>query len=348
MQRVLVTGGAGFIGSALVRRLVVDGHAVLNVDKLTYAGDLRTVAACEGRPNYAFAEADISDADAMRDAFAEFQPTRVIHLAAESHVDRSIDGPGAFIDTNIVGTYVLLDAALAYWRALGEADENFHFLHVSTDEVYGSLGEAGAFHEETPYAPNSPYSASKAAADHLARAWRHTYGLPVLISNCSNNYGPYQHPEKLIPTVLRNALAGNPIPIYGAGANVRDWLYVDDHVDALLTIVERGRLGEKYNVGGSSESSNLALAERLCALLDELRPRHDGQSYAKQITMVRDRPGHDFRYAIDASKLARELGWRPSETLETGLRKTVRWFLENADWLASKRDEGRLGLGSAT
>ena len=339
-MRFIVTGGAGFIGSAVVRRLVAQGAEVLSIDKLTYAGDLRSVAECQGRPHYRFLHADIADGAAISSAFRDFAPDRLIHLAAESHVDRSIDGPAAFLHTNVVGTFALLEAALAYWR---KHAADFRFIHVSTDEVYGSLGAHGRFSETSPYAPNSPYSASKAAADHLARAWGETYGLPVSITNCSNNYGPFQHPEKLIPTVIRSALSGQPIPIYGKGDNVRDWIYVEDHVSGLLEVAANGRPGEKYNLGGAAETSNLELARRICVLLDEAAPRNAG-SYADQLSFVTDRPGHDFRYAIDSAKAESELGWRRDETLDSGLRKTVAWYLDHRDWLESVQDEGRLGL----
>lgn len=349
MDRVLVTGGAGFIGSAAVRRLVKEGAHVLNVDKLTYAGDPRTVAECERAPHYRFLQADIGDAPAMNAAFSEFRPTVVLHLAAESHVDRSIDGPSAFVNTNLGGTFVMLEAALAYWRTLGKSDQaRFRYVHVSTDEVYGSLGEEGRFTEDTPYAPNSPYSATKAGSDHLARAWFKTYDLPVLTSNCSNNYGPFQNHEKFIPTILRSAIHGQPIPIYGAGKNMRDWLFVEDHVDALLTIAERGVPGEKYNVGGGVEFANIDLARKICTLLDERRPRKDGRSYSEQISMVQDRPGHDFRYAIDCSKLARELCWTPAHDFAAGIARTVDWYLANPDWLLPSAAAGRLGLTRAT
>lgn len=344
-QRALVTGGCGFIGSALVRRLAGDGIAILNVDALTYAGDERTVASVAKLDHYAFVKADIADRAAVDEAFQQCQPDVVFHLAAESHVDRSIDGPAAFIQTNVVGTLVMLEAARRYRDSLnGEPRDRFRFVHVSTDEVYGSLGPTGFFSEETAYAPNSPYSASKAAADHLARAWFKTYGLPVVVSNCSNNYGPFQNREKLIPTVIRKALTGQPIPIYGSGQNVRDWLYVDDHVEALLTVGAKGRAGEKYNIGGHNEIKNLDIAETICALLDREKPRNQG-SYKEQITFVSDRPGHDFRYAIDPKKTNDELGWGPRETFATGIAKTVRWYLDHAEWaLADATAQDRLGL----
>jgi dTDP-glucose 4,6-dehydratase len=339
-MRFMVTGGAGFIGSAVVRRLVSGGAEVLNIDKLTYAGDLRSVVECQANANYRFQQADIADGAAMAAALGDFSPDRLIHLAAESHVDRSIDGPAAFLHTNVIGTFALLEAALAYWR---KSAGDFRFIHVSTDEVYGSLGPRGLFSETSAYAPNSPYSASKASADHLARAWGETYGVPVLITNCSNNYGPFQHPEKLIPTVIRSALSGKPIPIYGKGENVRDWIYVEDHVSGLLEVAAKGRPGQKYNLGGAAETSNLELARRVCALLDEVAPRCTG-SYADLLTFVADRPGHDFRYAIDSAKAEAELGWVRDETLDSGLRKTVNWYLDHRDWLESVTDEGRLGL----
>ncbi len=343
-MRVLVTGGAGFIGSALVRHLVAGGHDVLNIDALTYAGNLQNLVDVASAPNYRFLKADIADAPAINDAFNSFAPERVYHLAAESHVDRSIDGPGAFIKTNVIGTFVLLEAALAHVRR-ASALETFRFVHVSTDEVYGSLGATGLFTEQTPYAPNSPYSASKAGSDHLVRAWTHTYGLRTVISNCSNNYGPRQNAEKLIPTIVRNALMGRPIPIYGDGKNVRDWLFVEDHVEALVAIADKGEAGEKYNVGGHNEIENIRIATAICSLMDEFAPKAGG-SYATQITYVKDRPGHDRRYAIDATRVRDEIGWTPRHTFETGLRKTVRWYVDNQDyWRAGAETETRLGLG---
>ena len=330
-MRILVTGGAGFIGSNLVHLLIERGHTVLNVDKLTYAGNLASLATIEDHANYRFVQADICDAEAMRSWFADFKPDGVMHLAAESHVDRSIDGPGEFIQTNITGTYVLLDAARDY-LAENHVD-GFRFLHVSTDEVYGSLGDTGKFTETTPYDPHSPYSASKASSDHLARAWGDTFGLPILITNCSNNYGPYQFPEKLIPVVILKALAGEAIPVYGAGENIRDWLYVEDHAEALLTVLETGKVGQTYNVGGNNELRNIDLIYLLCELLDELKPRRDGKPYSEQITFVEDRPGHDLRYAIDASKIKNDLGWEPKQDPKSGFKKTVRWYLENKPWL---------------
>jgi dTDP-glucose 4,6-dehydratase len=335
-MKILVTGGAGFIGSNLVRALVCDhGHEVLNVDALTYAGNLASLADLAEDPRHRFARADICDAAAMQKLFAEFQPDWVMHLAAESHVDRSIAGPAAFIQTNVVGTFTLLQTARAHFETLGAlARERFRFLHVSTDEVYGSLGTEGLFTEETPYDPHSPYSASKASSDHLARAWADTYGLPVLVTNCSNNYGPFQFPEKLIPVVILKALRGEPIPVYGKGENIRDWLYVGDHVEALHTVVARGRPGQTYNIGGNNERRNIDLVRLLCGLLDELRPRADGRPYADQIAFVADRPGHDLRYAIDATKIRRELGWRPRQDHVSGFRKTVQWYLDNMAWTA--------------
>lgn len=335
-MKILVTGGAGFIGSNLVRLLVKDhGHEVLNVDALTYAGNRRSLADLDAHPRHRFAQADICDAPAMQKLFAEFAPDWVMHLAAESHVDRSIDGPGAFIQTNVIGTFTLLQAARAHFEKLsGAARDRFRFLHVSTDEVYGSLGADGLFTERTPYDPHSPYSASKAASDHLARAWADTYRLPVIVTNCSNNYGPFQFPEKLIPVVILKALRGEPIPVYGKGENIRDWLYVGDHAEALHTVVARGLPGETYNIGGNNERRNIDLVRLLCALLDELRPRTDGLSYSRQITFVTDRPGHDLRYAIDATKIKRELGWEPKQDHTSGFRRTVQWYLDNEAWTA--------------
>jgi dTDP-glucose 4,6-dehydratase len=341
-MKILVTGGAGFIGSAVVRRAVADGHSVVNVDALTYAANLDNVASVADSPLYAFERADIRDAAAMARVFAAHDPDAVMHLAAESHVDRSIDGPAAFIETNITGTYVLLEAARAHWRALPEGRRAaFRFHHVSTDEVYGSLGATGKFTETTPYDPNSPYSASKAASDHLVRAWGETYGLPVLVTNCSNNYGPFHFPEKLIPVVILNALAGKPIPVYGRGENVRDWLFVEDHAVALLAALSRGGVGETYNIGGNNEARNIDIVRTICAILDELRPA--GAPRETLITYVTDRPGHDFRYAIDASKIMAELGWRPSVTLEQGLRRTVEWYLANEPWWRALQE--RQGVG---
>ena len=334
MQTILVTGGAGFIGSALIRYLIREtDYAVVNVDKLTYAGNLSTLAPVRSDPRYHFEQVDIADAVAMARLFDVYRPTAVLHLAAESHVDRSIDGPAAFIQTNIVGTYTLLEAARSYWQGLDAAARTaFRFVHVSTDEVYGSLKAGGYFTEETPYRPNSPYSASKASSDHLVRAWHHTYGLPTLVTNCSNNYGPYQYPEKLIPVVILNALDGRPIPVYGRGENVRDWLYVEDHVRALRTVLEQGTVGETYNIGGHNEQKNIDVVRHICALLNELAAAPVVADHGSLITFVVDRPGHDFRYAIDAGKIEAALGWRPAERFETGLRKTVQWYLENRPW----------------
>jgi len=334
-MRILVTGGAGFIGSNLTRLLVAGGHAVTVVDKLTYAGNLSSLADLEGKPGFTFVQADICDAEAMRQAFASAQPEAVMHLAAESHVDRSIDGPGEFIATNVTGTFQLLQAALGHWRSLsGAAKDAFRFLHVSTDEVFGSLGLTDpAFNESTPYDPHSPYSASKASSDHLARSWMDTYGLPVVVTNCSNNYGPYQFPEKLIPVVILKCLRGEAIPVYGKGENIRDWLYVDDHSRALLAAVEKGRPGRTYCIGGDNERRNIDLVKLLCSLLDEFRPRADGKPHDSAITYVTDRPGHDLRYAIDARRARAELGWSPQEDFQSGFRKTVRWYLDNPAWI---------------
>jgi dTDP-glucose 4,6-dehydratase len=326
--KLLVTGGAGFIGSAVVRQAIRDGHSVVNLDALTYAANLANVAQVTNSPRYAFEQANICDRAALDRVFSQHQPDAVMHLAAESHVDRSIDRPAAFIETNINGTYTLLESARSYWAANNKPDFRFH--HISTDEVYGSLGSTGQFSEDTPYAPNSPYSSSKAASDHLVRAWGETYGLPVVITNCSNNYGPFHFPEKLVPVVILNALAGKPIPVYGKGENTRDWLFVEDHADALLTVVQRGQLGRTYNIGGENEAKNIDLVRMICTILDDLRPknaRHD-----RLIQFVADRPGHDLRYAIDPTRIRTELGWRPSVTLEQGLRKTVMWYLENEEW----------------
>jgi dTDP-glucose 4,6-dehydratase len=333
-MRIFVTGGAGFIGSALVRHLIANtDHEVLNFDKLTYAGTLSTVESVADSPRYRFVRGDICDRDLVRRTLAEFRPDIVTHLAAESHVDRSIDGPDAFIQTNLVGTFAMLSEARSYWQELdGAARDAFRFHHISTDEVYGSLGETGLFTEETPYDPRSPYSASKAGSDHLVSAWGHTYGLPVLITNCSNNYGPYHFPEKLIPLMIVKALAGETLPVYGKGDQVRDWLYVEDHVRALQAVFERGRPGRTYNVGGNNEKQNIEVVHAIAAELDRLRPRADGRPYAEQIGHVADRPGHDKRYAIDASRIRDELGWEPRETFETGIAKTVEWYLANESW----------------
>jgi dTDP-glucose 4,6-dehydratase len=349
MTKILVTGGAGFIGSAVVRRAIAEGLDVVNVDALTYAANLDNVASVADRPGYAFEQVDIRDAEGLARVFARHDPDAVMHLAAESHVDRSIDGPQLFVDTNVLGTCALLQAARAHWRGLtGARRDAFRFHHVSTDEVYGALGETGVFTEETPYAPRSPYSASKAASDHLVRAWGETYGLPVLVTNCSNNYGPFHFPEKLIPVVIISALEGRPIPVYGRGENVRDWLYVEDHASALLTVLARGRVGETYNIGGHNEARNIDIVRVVCRLLDGMRPA--AQPRETLISFVEDRPGHDYRYAIDASKIAAELGWRPSVTLEEGLRRTVAWYLDNEPWwraLQRRRGVGeRLGLNA--
>ena len=331
-MKLLVTGGAGFIGSAVVRQAIRDGHAVVNVDCLTYAACLENVASVANMPGYAFEQADIRDRAALDRIFATHDPDAVMHLAAESHVDRSIDGPGDFVETNITGTYNMLEAARAHWVRKGKPAA-FRFHHISTDEVFGSLpaDPAVKFTEDTPYDPRSPYSASKAASDHLVRAWHETYGLPVVLTNCSNNYGPFHFPEKLIPVIILNALAGKALPIYGDGSNIRDWLYVEDHADALLLVVQKGQVGRSYNIGGENERTNLELVRTLCAILDEKRPKAAG-SYAHQITFVTDRPGHDARYAIDPSRIRTELGWRPSVTVEQGLERTVQWYLENEDW----------------
>lgn len=347
-KTVLLTGGAGFIGSALVRYLVKDTDTtVVNIDKLTYAGSLHSLGGADASEKHHFHQEDICDADAMRALVAQYQPDYIMHLAAESHVDRSIDGPGEFIQTNIVGTYNLLQIAREYYEGLdGAKKDAFKFHHISTDEVYGSLGDTGLFTETTRYKPNSPYSASKASSDHLVRAWNKTYALPVVISNCSNNYGPFQFPEKLVPLVIQKAVAGEPLPIYGKGDNVRDWLFVDDHVKALWQIVTEGENGQVYNVGGHNEKTNVEVVETMCSILDDIQPRSDGKKYAEQITFVADRPGHDRRYAIDAAKIERELGWTPQETFETGIRKTVEWYLANSEWIAKvsgEYDGGRLG-----
>ena len=332
-MKVLVTGGSGFIGSNLVRLLVEEkGESVINLDKLTYAGNAESLVDLEGNPNYTFEQVDLCDAAALAEIFSEHKPDAVMHLAAESHVDRSIDGPGEFIQTNIVGTYNLLQAALDYWRNLPEGN-GFRFLHVSTDEVFGSLApDAPGFSETTAYDPHSPYSASKAASDHLARAWNDTYGLPVLVTNCSNNYGPYQFPEKLIPVVILKCLRGEPIPVYGKGENVRDWLYVSDHAEALYTVLTKGRVGETYNIGGNNERQNIELVRTLCTLMDKFAPMDNAKSYEDLISFVTDRPGHDMRYAIDSTKIREELGWEPKEDFESGFRKTVKWYLDNRVW----------------
>jgi len=346
-MRVIVTGGAGFIGSALVRHLIIDkGYEVLNVDALTYAGNLASLQRVEDTPNYRFLQANICDRGAMERAIAEFAPDRIMHLAAESHVDRSITGAADFIQTNVFGTFNLLEAARSYWSGLDEARKSsFRFLHVSTDEVYGSLGDEGLFTEETPYDPSSPYSASKASSDHLVKAWQRTYGFPVVVSNCSNNYGPYHFPEKLIPLTILNALAGEQLPVYGKGENVRDWLYVEDHARALDIIVERGRLGETYNVGGRNERRNIEVVRKICEVLDAVSPANRPRE--ELISFVTDRPGHDARYAIDATKLENELGWRAQESFDTGIEKTVHWYLDNQWWWQPLRERyagQRLGL----
>ncbi len=339
-MKLIVTGGAGFIGSAVVRQAVRDGHQVVNLDALTYAACRDNVVSVSNSPNYVFEHVDIRNRAELDRVFAAHEPDAVMHLAAESHVDRSIDGPGDFIETNITGTYNILETARAYWTAEGKP-ETFRFHHISTDEVFGTLGDEGQFTEDTPYAPNSPYSASKAASDHLVRAWAETYGLPIVMTNCSNNYGPYHFPEKLIPVVILNALGGKPIPVYGKGENVRDWLYVEDHADALLTVLQKGELGRSYNIGGENEAKNIDIVRMICAILDEKRPA--AKPYADQITFVTDRPGHDLRYAIDPTRIATELGWRPSVTLEQGLEKTVQWYLDNEDWWRAL--QSRAGVG---
>lgn len=351
-MRILVTGGAGFIGSALVRRLIEHTeHEVHVFDKLTYAGVLSSLESAASSKRYSFVQADICDAEAVSKALREFKPDVVAHLAAESHVDRSIDGPGAFVHTNLVGTFVMLQESLAYWRELDEPSRaTFRFHHISTDEVFGSLGEIGLFTETTPYDPRSPYSASKAGSDHLVRAWGHTYGLPILVTNCSNNYGSYQFPEKLIPLIIIRAVAGDPLPVYGDGSNVRDWLFVDDHARALQTVFEIGAPGETYNIGGGAERKNIDVVTAICSILDRLRPKAQG-TYADQITYVTDRPGHDQRYAIDASKIRRELGWEASVTFEEGIEQTVAWYLDNREWwqeiLDARYSTQRLGVENA-
>ena len=342
-MKILVTGGAGFIGSAVVRLAIARGHAVVNVDALTYAACLDNVASVAASPLYAFEQADIRNGAAISAILARHQPDAVMHLAAESHVDRSIDGPGVFIETNVMGTYQMLQAARQYWEGRGRPD-SFRFHHISTDEVFGSLPHDPSvkFTETTPYDPRSPYSASKAGSDHLVRAWHETYGLPVVLTNCSNNYGPFHFPEKLIPVIILNALAGKALPIYGDGSNIRDWLYVEDHADALLTVVAKGQVGRSYNIGGENERTNLELVRTLCAILDRKRPKAAG-SYADQITFVTDRPGHDARYAIDPSRIRDELGWRPSVTVEEGLERTVDWYLANESWWRALQDRDGVG-----
>ena len=339
-MKLLVTGGAGFIGSAVVRHAISQGHSVINLDALTYAACLDNVAEVADHPNYVFQQANICDRAALDRIFAAHNPDAVMHLAAESHVDRSIDGPGTFIETNITGTYHLLEAARSYWVAMGKPD-SFRFHHISTDEVFGSLGATGQFTENTPYDPRSPYSASKAASDHLVRAWAETYGLPIVLTNCSNNYGPFHFPEKLVPVVILRALAGEPIPVYGKGENVRDWLYVEDHADALLTVLQKGAVGRSYNIGGENEARNIDLVRMICTILDEKRPKE--MPYADQISFVTDRPGHDLRYAIDPTRMVNELDWHPSVTLEQGLEKTVQWYLDNSDWWQAL--QSRSGVG---
>ena len=350
-MRVIVTGGAGFIGSAVIRKIVHDTDWVVhNIDKLTYAGNLLSLGEAQNSDRVYFSKLDICDREGVQQIFKEFQPDAVMHLAAESHVDRSIDDPSAFISTNIVGTYTLLEVARAYSAGLGaEEKKSFRFHHISTDEVFGSLGQTGFFTEQTRYKPNSPYAASKAGSDHLVRAWSKTYGLPIVITNCSNNYGPYQYPEKLIPLMIQKAISGDKLPVYGTGDNVRDWLYVEDHAEALLLVLQKGRTGEVYNIGGNSEKTNLEVVNVLCVELDKLVPRKNGASYSQQISFVKDRPGHDKRYAIDCTKIRNELGWTPRETFESGLVKTIKWYLANEKWCQQARlnyQGQRLGSGS--
>ncbi len=354
---ILVTGGAGFIGSAVVRHLLNDHECmVVNIDKLTYAGNQETLEHEATHPRYAFEQLDICDRDSMAAVFTRYQPRAIMHLAAESHVDRSIDGPADFVQTNIVGTYELLEVARQYVRSRisagdQDAEEKFRFHHVSTDEVFGSLGDDGAFTEESPYQPNSPYSASKASSDHLVRAWNETFGLPVVLSNCSNNYGPYQYPEKLLPVIISKAMAGEPIPVYGTGKNVRDWLYVDDHARALVRILNQGKVGRSYNVGGNEERTNIDVVTTVCDILDRIQPATDGRPYRELIQFVTDRPGHDHRYAIDATRISSELGWQPKESFESGMEKTVKWYLNNQPWIntiMAKNDKSGLRLGTSS
>ena len=340
-MRILITGGAGFIGSAVVRKAIKEGHTIKNIDKLTYAACLESLDSICDHPNYSFEKIDVCNRDDLIDCFNRFKPDAIMHLAAESHVDRSIDAPSTFIHTNIIGTYEILEASRHFWKKEGQP-ESFRFHHISTDEVYGSLGATGLFTEKTPYDPKSPYSASKASSDHLVRAWHETYGLPIVLTNCSNNYGPFHFPEKLIPVVIIKAISGEKIPIYGTGDNIRDWLYVEDHADALLSVIKDGEIGRSYNIGGKNEATNLELVQKICVLLDNLQPQKT--PYADQITFVTDRPGHDQRYAIDPSRIINELNWKPSVTLDEGLRKTVLWYLENKDWWKALQD--REGVGS--
>jgi dTDP-glucose 4,6-dehydratase len=340
-MRIIVTGGAGFIGSSVIRHIIKNTNdEVLNIDKLTYAGNLESLKEIDQNPRYQFQQVDICDASKLEQIFEQFQPDAIMHLAAESHVDRSIDGPSTFIQTNIVGTYTLLEAARKYWQRLDEIKKvNFRFHHISTDEVYGDLdGTKDLFTETTPYAPSSPYSASKASSDHLVRAWQRTYGLPTIVTNCSNNYGPYHFPEKLIPLVILNALDSKALPIYGAGNQIRDWLFVEDHARALYQVVTQGTVGETYNIGGHNEKQNIEVVKTICRILDQLRPQNNAQPYENLITFVKDRPGHDLRYAIDASKIENELGWKPLETFETGIRKTIEWYLNNLEWCRHVQD----------
>jgi len=352
MQKILITGGAGFIGGCFVRQLISEtDFDVVNLDLLTYAGNLDSLDSVAENPKYSFVQGSITDGELVAQLLKEHQPDAIVNFAAESHVDRSIDGPAAFVETNVVGTFRMLDAARGYWDKLdAPAKEAFRFLHVSTDEVYGSLGDTGQFTETTPYAPNSPYSASKASSDHFVRAYHHTYGLPVLTTNCSNNYGPYQFPEKLIPLMIMNAVEGKPLPVYGTGQNVRDWLFVDDHCQAIRAVLEKGRIGEVYNIGGDSERTNLQVVEAICATVDRLRPSLAHSPCKELITFVKDRPGHDMRYAIDASKIQQELGWKPKQNFESGLEETVRWYLEQTEWIervtSGKYRRERLGLAS--